>query len=291
MNIKDKLNNLLAMIPCEALKNPPAKVAVLPLRGVIGQGGRMRSGSINLAALKDSIEKAFKTRGVKAVALCINSPGGSPVQSELIFQKILSESARTGIPVYSFAEDVAASGGYWLACAGEEIYVHESSVLGSIGVIAAGFGLDEFIKRHGIERRLYTSGESKAILDPFLPEKPEDVVRLQSVQQDIHENFKNRVRERRGGKLAQEHEEELFSGAFWSGRRAVLLGIADHVGGMEAVMREKLGEKTKFVELSPEKGWFKEKLGLRLGASRQEDWVHDVLNALEAKLHWARFGF
>jgi signal peptide peptidase SppA len=192
------------------IKKPKSKVAVLRLSGVIGSAGMMKKG-ISLDDLNDDIEKAFELSGVKAVALQINSPGGSPVQSELIYKRIRELSDEKKIPVYSFVEDVAASGGYWLACTGDEIYASESSIVGSIGVISAGFGFVDAIKKLGVERRVYTQGENKSILDPFQKEDPKDIDILMNLQKDVHESFKNLVRSRRDGKIKKKTRKSSCS--------------------------------------------------------------------------------
>ena len=198
-------------------------VAVLPLTGIIGRIGPIRRG-LALSVLAGPIERAFSVRGLVAVALAVNSPGGSAVQSALIHRRIRALAAEKEVSVFAFAEDVAASGGYWLLCAGDEIYAEDSSIIGSIGVISAGFGLERLIERFGIERRVYTAGGRKGMLDPFQAEDPDDVALLEAIQGDVHESFKAAVRSRRAGKLGAD-EDELFSGAFWSGRQARTLGL------------------------------------------------------------------
>ena len=199
-----------------------AVVPVVRLSGVIAAGGGLRRG-ISLEAVEPQLKKAFSIKSAKAVALIINSPGGSPVQSALIGQRVRDLERKADVPVLAFCEDVAASGGYWLAASADEIYANGASIIGSIGVVSAGFGFDRAIERLGIDRRVYTAGERKAILDPFRPEAEEDVARLKSLQVEIHQQFIAHVVERRGGKLKGAHED-LFSGAFWSGETAVGLG-------------------------------------------------------------------
>jgi signal peptide peptidase SppA len=198
-------------------------VAVLRLAGIVGQAGGFRRG-LSLASLAGPIERAFKMRRVQAVALSVNSPGGSPVQATLIARRIRALAAEHDMPVFAFAEDVAASGGYWLACAGDEIYAEASSIVGSIGVISSGFGFQGLLERMGVERRLHTAGANKGMLDPFLDEKESDVEHLAT----IHEDFMNLVRDRRGKRLKGD-EAELFSGAFWTGRKALELGLIDGI--------------------------------------------------------------
>ncbi|MEO0504311.1 MAG: S49 family peptidase, partial [Pseudomonadota bacterium] len=203
------------------MKSDPT-VAVIRLQGVIAGGAR---GTLNDQALAPAIEKAFARGKPVAVALEVNSPGGSPVQSSLIGSRIRRLAEEKDIPVIAFVEDVAASGGYWLAAAADEIYADPSSVVGSIGVISAGFGVHEFMARQGVERRVYTAGRSKSMLDPFRPEKPEDIERLRGILNDIHGNFISHVEARRAGKL--DTDTELFTGEIWLGERARALGLID----------------------------------------------------------------
>jgi signal peptide peptidase SppA len=289
------LRSLLAMVPVERLRNPPPVVAVLRFAGVIGNLGPLRRG-LSLAGAADQIETAFKMRRLHAVALAINSPGGSPVQTALIARRIRALAEEKDIPVFAFAEDVAASGGYWLACAGDEIYAQESSIVGSIGVVTQGFGFAGLMKRLGIERRLHTAGESKAILDPFLTEKPEDVERLKEIQEDIHGTFKDLVRERRAGKL-KAPEDELFSGAFWTGRKALEAGLVDGIGDMRGVLREKFGDNVKLRLVAGPRPWLRRRLGLAMpgdgtgrGLGDSGDWAAGLLAAVEERLWWGRFG-
>ena len=225
------------------------KVNFLTLKGVIGDVGKFDKG-INIDNSSKIIEKAFK-KGVKAVAININSPGGSPVQSELIYKKIRELSQEHKIPVYTFAQDVAASGGYWLLCAGDEIFAHEASIIGSIGVVSASFNFAEAIKKLGVERKIYTEGKSKALLDPFSPEDKKGVEILKNVQKDIFESFTNLVKNRRGEKISK--DEEIFTGAFWSGKTALELGLVDQVGDMRSAMKEKFGKNVNLVEVKDKK--------------------------------------
>lgn len=220
-------------------------VAVIRLAGIIAPPGGVRAGALSLESMAGPIARAFATRRLAGVALAINSPGGSPVQSSLIAGRIRALAEEKQVTVTSFVQDVGASGGYWLACAGDEILCDESSILGSIGVVSAGFGFGRALARLGVERRLYTAGSRKMLLDPFGPEREEDVARLRAVQADIHESFKAWVRERRGARL-KAPEDELFSGEFWTGRRAVGLGLADGIGELRATMRARHGEKVRF---------------------------------------------
>ena len=226
----------------------------------------------------------------KDIAFYINSPGGSPVQAALIHRRIRALSDEHGVPVFAFAEDVAASGGYWLALAADEIYADAASIIGSIGVISSGFGSTRASERLGVERRLHTAGDRKSMLDPFRPEDPDDVARLAAIQGDIHENFIETVRACRGERLA-ENEENLFSGAFWTGRRAQELGLVDGIGDLRAVMRERFGERVRLKLVGDER----RRLWRRLGGSEAApdtaaDWASGAIWALEARSLWSRYG-
>jgi signal peptide peptidase SppA len=259
-------------------------VHIVRLHGAIGIGTPLRP-ALTLQAIAETLDRAFAKKGVAAVALALNSPGGSPVQSALIHDRIRRLADEHKLPVYVFCEDVAASGGYWLACAGDEIYADASSIVGSIGVIAASFGFVEAMNKVGVERRVHTAGESKSILDPFQPEKKEDVERLKAIQLDIHEAFKTLVRYRRAGKLKGE-ENEVFSGAFWSGRRALDFGLIDGIGHLREVMSKKFGPKTEFKVIAKPSGW-----GLRrLALGGDSDLASGLIDAVETRALWSRFG-
>jgi signal peptide peptidase SppA len=276
-------NPLSRLIPRRWRKKTPL-VHVVRLQGAIGIGTPLRP-ALTMEGLAPTLERAFARKGISAVALIINSPGGSAVQSAMIHARIRSLAEEKKIPVFTFCEDIAASGGYWLACAGDEIYADTSSIVGSIGVIAAGFGFVEALHKLGIERRVHTAGESKAILDPFQPEKPDDVERLKALQRAVHEDFKTLVRTRRDGKLRGD-EMELFSGAFWSGRQALDLGLVDGLGHVRDVMRARFGNKTEFKVIAKPQGW-----GLRrLGFGATIDPVSGLIDAMEIRALWARFG-
>lgn len=257
------------------LKSDP-KVAVIRLQGAIASGSR---GGINDATLGPVIEKAFAKGKPKAVALVINSPGGSPVQSALVAARIRRLADEKSVPVHAFVEDVAASGGYWLACAADDIWVDPSSIVGSIGVISAGFGFVGAIEKLGVERRVYTAGEDKSILDPFKPEKTEDVQRLMELQRDIKTAFVNHVVKSRGDKLSE--ETDVFTGAFWTGTRGVELGLADGIGHLVPKMKEIYGDKTTFAAFGPKKP-----LIPRLGAQALADLDH----SFEERALYARYG-
>ena len=269
-------------------------VSVIRLYGVIGQLGPLRSG-LTLKTLAAVIERAFRHKNLKAVALAVNSPGGSPVQSALIYNRIRALAEEKNVPILVFAEDVAASGGYWLACAGDEIFANENSIIGSIGVISAGFGFTGLIDKVGVERRVHTSGDRKSTLDPFKPESPEDVERIKKIQVDIHDSFKDLVRRRRGKKL-KTSEKELFSGEFWTGKRALEYGLIDGIGDLRAVVRDRFGEKVRLRVVERERGWLKRRFGLGGGSRGGDpsglgaDWVSGALAAIEERALWGRFG-
>jgi signal peptide peptidase SppA len=284
---------LLGKVTRGRMGTAPPQVAVLRLSGVIGGGHfRPRGSAINMDALAGPIEQAFSIRGVKAVALAVNSPGGSPVQSSLIHKRIRALAAEKEVPVYAFAEDVAASGGYWLLCAGDEIYADANSVVGSIGVISAGFGFTELIAKIGVERRAHAQGERKMMLDPFAPEKDEDVERLTALQKDMHESFQALVKDSRGDRLAKRKQKEIFSGDIWTGQRAQALGLVDGIGDMRSVMREKFGEDVKLRLIGPGRSWLQRRLGLsesRSAPSWSANWAETALTAVEDRLLWSRF--
>ena len=251
-------------------------VSVVRLSGVIG--GRTRGG-LNDSGIGPAIDKAFNRGKPAAVVLEISSPGGSPVQSSLIGARIRRLAEEKNIPVIAFVEDVAASGGYWLAAAADEIYADPSSVLGSIGVISASFGADELIQRHGVERRVYTAGQSKSMLDPFRPEKPEDVARLKQLLDDIHENFIDHVKSRRGAKLAP--DTDLYTGEVWLAKRATELGLIDGIGHLRPMIKQRFGDKVKFNRYGTKKG-----LLSRFGAQV----IGDAVDSIEERAAYARFG-
>ncbi len=257
------------------LKSPPS-VSVIRLSGMIGSQGRA---VLNDATIGPVIEKAFAKGKPTAVALEINSPGGSPVQSSLIGARIRRLAEEKNIPVIAFVEDVAASGGYWLAAAADEIYADPSSVVGSIGVISASFGVHEFIREHGVERRVYTAGQSKSMLDPFRPENPEDVARLKVLLEDIHENFIDHVKIRRAGKLPE--GQDLFTGEIWLAKRAAELGLIDGIGHLKPLLKERFGEKVKLRRYGVKRG-----LLSRFGVQM----VQDAVQGIEERAAYARFG-
>ena len=251
-------------------------VSVLRLSGLIANGAR---GQINDQTFAATIERAFEKGNPSAVALLVNSPGGSPVQSSLIGARIRRLSEQKNVPVLAFVEDVAASGGYWIAAAADEIFVDANSIVGSVGVISAGFGFHDLIARYGIERRVYTAGTSKSTLDPFRPEKREDVERLTSMLEDVHDTFKNHVRTRRGEKLSP--EEDIFSGAFWTGQKAIELGLVDQIGHLDPVIKERFGDKVRIKTYGPKKSWAS-RFGVKI--------LDDATLLAEEKIAFARFG-
>ncbi len=280
-------------------------IPVLRLSGPIGMATPLRPG-LGLATLAGPLEKAFKMSKVPAVAIAINSPGGSPVQSNLIFNRIRQLATENKKRVHVFCEDVAASGGYYIAVAGDEIYADPSSIVGSIGVISQGFGFEKAIEKFGIERRVYTSGLNKGSLDPFLPEKPDDVVRLKALQADVHDVFRGIVQSRRGDKL-RVNEPDLFSGAFWSAKGALALGLIDGIGDMRTRMRELYGAKIELRAVPLAKPGLLSRLRrggvgdigfneFGHGSNTIAAWLDgqslagDVVSTLEARALWARFG-
>lgn len=280
----------LSWLPVERWRHPPPVVAVVALNGIIGAMGPFRRG-LNVGSLAASLEQAFKLDDVKTVALAINSPGGSAVQSALIARRIRALAEQHKVPVIAFAEDVAASGGYWLATAADEIFADEASIVGSIGVISAGFGFPEFLKHFGIERRVYTAGEHKNGLDPFLPERPEEVEHLKRLQADVHEAFCRQVLERRSGRL-KGAEENLFSGRFWSGRTALELGLIDGLGDLRGTLRERFGEKVRLRLIGDKRRWWQRRLGLPGVGPRAvaPQIIEAGLAAVEERLWWNRYG-
>ena len=261
-------------------------VPVVRLSGVIASGGGPLSGrSLSAASVAPLLKRAFDMRGAKAVALAINSPGGSPVQSSLIAQRIRLHATEKNLPVIAFVEDVAASGGYWLACAADEIVVDPNSIVGSIGVVSAGFGFQDLIARYGVERRVHTSGERKAMLDPFRPENPDDVERLKRLQAEIHDGFKDWVRQRRG-RLLKADEATLFTGEFWTGKRGLELGLADSLGELRATLQARYGAKVRLPLIGSRRSLLS-RFGLSAGLG---DLGPATLAAVEERLHWQRFG-
>ena len=285
------LDRVRAIVPRRFRADIPV-VPVVRLSGVIGFSTPLKPG-LTLASCARSLDRAFAFRKPRAVALLINSPGGSAVQSHFIFKRIRALSEEKQVPVIAFVEDVAASGGYMIACAADEIVADVSSIVGSIGVVGGSFGFHRLLDKIGVERRLYTSGEHKAMLDPFLPEKPEDVERLKAIQKEIHEMFIALVKGRRGDKLAG-LESALFSGEFWTGSQALGLGVIDRLGDLRSTLRERFGEKVVMPLVAAERGLFGRRIpgiGERIGAGWDRSGLaDDVISALEARAWWARYG-
>jgi len=259
-------------------------ISHIKLTGIIGNVGKFRQG-IEYSGQEDIIKKAFSVKKAQAVAVTINSPGGSPVQSHLIYKFIREQAKKHKKRVIVFAEDVAASGGYLIACSGDEIYANSSSIIGSIGVIYSSFGFKDLIQKIGVQRRVYTAGKNKSTLDPFLEEKDEDIKRLKNIQLELHQDFIDVVEESRGAKLNKESGIELFSGEFWSGKKAVELGLIDGIGNAEQILREKFGEKVQIKKFEKTKGWLAKKL------STSEDHADKLISILEERSIWQRYGF
>jgi signal peptide peptidase SppA len=289
------LRRVKQLLPARFRGDVPV-VPVVRLSGVIGAVTPLRQG-MTLAGVARLLERAFGMRGAKAVAIVINSPGGSPVQSHQIYNRIRQLGAEKKLPVLMFVEDVAASGGYMIACAGDEIFCDPSSIVGSIGVVGGSFGFQGLIEKLGVERRLYTSGKNKAMLDPFLPEKPDDVARLKELQHEIHMMFIDLVKRSRGTKIKGD-EDELFSGAYWTGQRSIELGLSDAIGDLRSVLRTRFGDKVKMPLIAPATGLLSGLLGRR-SAGMDAAALYDLpatlpdelISALETRAIWARFGF
>src|SRR6204780_772880 len=289
------IDRVMEWLPAR-LRRGTAVVPVVRLSGVIGAVTPLRPG-MSLAGVARTLERAFATKNAKAVALVINSPGGSPVQSRQIYLRIRQLADEKKLPVLVFVEDVAASGGYMLACAGDEIFCDPSSILGSIGVVGGSFGFQELIKKVGIERRLYTAGEHKAMLDPFLPENPDDVARVKALQREIHALFIALVKQSRGVRLKGE-DSVLFTGEYWAGETSVSLGLADAIGDLRSTLRARYGEKVLTPGIAPASGLLARLFGRKAagaGALYQQSVIaglpDEVISALETRAIWAKFGF
>jgi signal peptide peptidase SppA len=291
---KEEPKGWQAYLPAFITRRRPL-VPVLRFSGAIGVVTPLRPG-ITLSTSAQAIEKAFTMRGAEAVAIQINSPGGSAVQSTLLFNRIRALAEEKDLKVYVFAEDVAASGGYLLALAGDEIYADASSIVGSIGVITATFGANELLAKIGVQRRVYTAGDNKDILDPFLPEKKSDIVKIKAIQRDVHQAFIDLVKERRGTKL-KKSDKQLFTGEFWSGKTALEFGLIDGLSDLRSKMREILGDEVRFKLVAPSTSWFRRKRGVfasdgNFGFGFSADgFAADLISAVEARALWSRFGF
>lgn len=283
------LDGLRFLLPARFRRDIPV-VPVIRLSGTIGVVTPLRPG-LMLSSISRTLERAFSMRGARAVALVINSPGGSPAQSHLIFRRIRQLSAEKELPVLAFIEDVGASGGYMLACAGDEIFCDPYSIVGSIGVVGGTFGFVELMEKLGIERRVYASGDRKVMLDPFQPEKREDVERIQAIQKDIHALFIALVQERRGAKLNGDGET-LFSGEFWTAEKAIELGLADGISDVRATARARYGDKVRMPLVEGDRSFFGRRLS-GVGLERlfgSPGLADDLLSAMEARALWSRFG-
>ena len=256
----------------------------IKLSGVIGNVGKFKQG-IDFSGQEEIIKKAFSMKKAPAVAITVNSPGGSPVQSHLIYKYIKDQAKKNKKKVIVFAEDVAASGGYLISCSGDEIYANSSSIVGSIGVIYSSFGFKDLIQKIGVQRRVYTAGKNKSTLDPFLDEKTEDVERLKKIQLDLHDDFIKVVEESRGSKLKKGTGIELFSGEFWSGKKAKDLGLIDGIGNADEILKKKYGENVIIKKFEKTKGWLAKKL------SSSEDQADKLISILEERSIWQRYGF
>jgi serine protease SohB len=271
----------------ERLRSRAPVVPIVRLTGVIG-GPSLRGSGLTLQSVNPALERAFKLRGAKAVALAINSPGGSPVQSALIAERIRGLASEKKLPVLAFIEDVGASGGYWLSLAADEIFADPNSIVGSIGVIHASFGLAEAIDRLGIERRLHTAGEHKSLLDPFRPERPEDVERLNVILRELHAGFKATVRTRRGERL-KGTDSDLFEGQIWTGRGALEVGLIDGLGALHAVLKARFGDKVRLPQVSAARPWWQRRLGIG-DAWQPRALVDAMLDGLAERALWSRYG-
>jgi signal peptide peptidase SppA len=288
------MKRLVELVPAR-WRRGAAVVPVVRLSGVIGAVTPLRPG-MSLSGVAKTLERAFSTKHAKAVALVINSPGGSPVQSRQIYLRIRQLAEEKQLPVLVFVEDVAASGGYMIACAGDEIFCDPSSILGSIGVVGGSFGLQDLIKKIGVERRLYTAGEHKAMLDPFLPENPDDVARVKALQREIHAIFIALVKQSRGARL-KGSDDVLFSGEYWAGETSIMLGLGDAIGDLRTVLRARYGDKVHTPVIAPSAGLLAGLLGRKsvAGTVAAPDGLaglpDQLISALETRAIWARYGF
>ncbi len=288
-------DRVMEWIPAR-LRRGAAVVPVVRLSGLIGAVTPLRPG-MSLAGVARTLERAFSMKNAKAVALVINSPGGSPVQSRQIYLRIRHLAAEKKLPVLVFVEDVAASGGYMIACAGDEIFCDPSSIMGSIGVVGGTFGFQDLIKRIGVERRLYTAGEHKGMLDPFLPENPDDVTRIKAIQREIHALFIALVKQSRGARL-KATDDVLFTGEYWAGETSVSLGLADAVGDLRSTLRARYGDKVVTPLVAPSTGLLSGLLGRKSAGAGTlapldgfTGFPDELISALESRAIWAKFGF
>jgi serine protease SohB len=273
----------------ESMRRDAPLIPLVRLNGMIGNASSFRSG-LSLQTVEMALARAFAVKAAPAVAILVNSPGGAAVQSHLIYKRIRALAEEKNKKVIVAVEDVAASGGYMIAAAGDEIIVDNASLVGSIGVVSAGFGFPKLLERIGVERRVHTAGRSKAMLDPFQPEKEEDVARLHTLQEDVHAAFIGLVRSRRAGLV---DHPDLFTGAFWSGARAVELGLADRVGDLREVLRERYGDKVRVLPIAIGRGgWWRRRLGFGGGGGDDVSvaLVDRLIAAVEERMLWNRFG-
>ena len=288
------MRRLLNKILPKSMRSNAVTIPVIRLHGTIMSGGGQFRPALSLASTAGLIEKLFSYNDAPVVAISINSPGGSPVQSRLIYRRIRDLAAEKNKTVLMFVEDVAASGGYMIAVAGDEIIADPSSIVGSIGVVSASFGLNQAIDKLGIERRVHTAGRNKAVLDPFLPEKPEDVERLKALQLEVHETFIDIVKERRAGRLTD--DPDLFTGLFWTAKRGIELGLVDALGDMRGILRQRFGPKTRLQLITQPRGFFGRRLGI-FGSSAGPSAAdiagaafEGLIDAVESRSLWNRFG-
>tara|TARA_B100000686_G_C16686497_1_gene915109 strand:+ start:96 stop:962 length:867 start_codon:yes stop_codon:yes gene_type:complete len=283
--MKYQLFKFLAWLPIESFKNPAPVIGVIRFDGVIGRGEGISRTGITLDHYDKTITNLFEDKSLRAVAIVVNSPGGSPVQSELIAARIRELADENGLAVIAFCEDIAASGGYWIACAADEIFASANSIIGSIGVISAGFGFVEFMERFGIERRVYATGKRKGMLDPFQEEKEEDIDRLRELHEDIFKNFKTHVKTSRGDRL-KASDEAVFTGDVWTGQQAVEVGLVDGLAELRTEIHRRFGKKTRFRRVDIKRGLLS---SLRGRASERIE-PTEFLSALDDWAIWKRFG-
>ncbi|MDQ6436033.1 S49 family peptidase [Mesorhizobium sp. LHD-90] len=288
------MKSLLRRLLPKSMRSDGVTIPVVRLHGTIMAGGGQFRQNLSLASTAGLLEKAFAFKDTPAIAISINSPGGSPVQSRLIYQRIRDLAEEKNKKVLVFVEDVAASGGYMIAVAGDEIIADPSSIVGSIGVVSASFGFPELMQKIGVERRVYTAGRNKALLDPFQPEKTEDVERLKALQLEIHETFIDLVKDRRGDRLSD--DPDLFTGLFWTGKKGLSLGLVDAIGDMRGTLKDRFGDKTQLKLITQPRGLFGRRLGV-FGSSAgipiadiASSAVEGLLDAAEARALWSRYG-
>ncbi len=287
------MKRLFSRLLPKSMRSEAVTIPVVRLNGAIMSGGGQFRQTLSLASTAGVLEKAFAV-DAPAIAISINSPGGSPVQSRLIFKRIRDLAQEKNRTVLVFVEDVAASGGYMIAIAGDEIFADPSSIVGSIGVVSASFGFTELLNKIGVERRVYTAGKNKALLDPFRPEKPEDVERLKALQLEVHDTFIDLVKSRRGVRLKD--DPDLFTGLFWSGKKGLELGLVDQLGDMRTILKERYGAKMRLKLITAPRGLFGRKFnlfGTRSDAEMADftgSAASGLIRAIEDRALWNRFG-